>query len=410
LVTWLKSRVGKTVSLAILVGLTLLVAAPVASAAEEGSIAGTVRARESGAPIENILVCAYGPDRGCVLSDAGGEYEIPALPAGTYVVEFSGEFKHVNYFTQFFEDKTKFEEGTPVSVESGVTTEGIDAELDPGGKIEGTVEEVGGGAVAGIEVCAFAQEGAVLREPLCAFSEPDGRYEVQRLPAATYLVEFQTTQNYLEQWFEDKPDLGEATPVPAGPGVPASGIDAHLQPGATIGGHVFDAATNSPLAGILVCAIDVTTVRPVNCPETKADGSYLMTKLVPGDYKVAFSPEFSEFEETEAEGEDDGFATRFWNEASSLGAATVLHPTAAEPASGIDARLLPETKAEAAPPPEEAKPPAPLPPVVTPPRRVTCRRGFHRKRVRGKVRCVRNRRVHRHRHHRHRKGTRASLK
>jgi hypothetical protein len=388
-----------TLSSAILVGLALLVGAPMANAADEGSIAGTVRAREGGASIENILVCAYGPDRGCVLSDASGEYEIPALPAGNYIVEFSGEFKHVNFFTQFFEDKTRFEEGTPVAVEGGVTTEGIDAELDPGGKIEGTVEEMGGGPLAGIEVCAFAQEGAVLREPLCALSEAGGHYEVQRLTAATYLVEFQTTQNFLEQWFDDEPSLTAATPVSAGPGVPATGIDAHLQPGATIGGQVFDAATNAPLAGILVCAINTTTVRPVNCPETKADGSYLMTKLVPGNYKVAFSPEFSEFEEAEAGSEDDGFATRFWDEVTTLGAATVLHPTAAEPASGIDALLLPTTKEEISPPKEEAKPPAPVPPVVVPPRRVTCRHGFHRKRVRGKVRCVRNRKVRHHRRH-----------
>ena len=90
--------------LALLAAITSAIALPAMGAADgpEG-LGGTVTA-EGGGALEDVDVCAYAvgdpsTSVGCELTDSNGAYEIAALPAGEYTVEFKppapGE-----YFTQ----------------------------------------------------------------------------------------------------------------------------------------------------------------------------------------------------------------------------------------------------------------------------------------------------------------------
>jgi len=97
--------------------------------------------------IEGIEVCAYATnlefeEPSCTTTGANGEYTISALPGGEYYVEFTVPPKSsLYYITQYYHDKSLFAEAQTVPVGTGATTSGIDAEMQEGGDITGTVTE-----------------------------------------------------------------------------------------------------------------------------------------------------------------------------------------------------------------------------------------------------------------------------
>jgi hypothetical protein len=101
-----------------------------AKLAEGGRIAGQVTDASTGAGVKGATVCAFGskPETGgCGLSGADGEYTITGLASGEYKVGFAG----AQYAVQYYDDKAKLAEATPVSVTAGATVSGIDAALAP---------------------------------------------------------------------------------------------------------------------------------------------------------------------------------------------------------------------------------------------------------------------------------------
>ncbi|HEY2631318.1 MAG TPA: hypothetical protein VGI26_02955, partial [Solirubrobacteraceae bacterium] len=135
-------------------------------ASETGGISGAVTGVSPKTGIVGIGVCAdaaNGPTEECVTSGASGEYTISGLPAGEYYVEFFTPSKSgLDYVGQYFEGATSFENATKVTVAAGVTTPGIDAELEKGAEISGVVTSAAAGkaAIKGIAVCAFPKEGS----------------------------------------------------------------------------------------------------------------------------------------------------------------------------------------------------------------------------------------------------------
>lgn len=173
------------------------------------------------------------------------------------------------------------------------------------------------------------------------------------------------------------------------PGEETTGIDAELDPGATISGTVSSAASEVGLKGIPVCSIDAPIDDLLTCGWTEPDGSYSLPFLPAGQYKVAFSIDFGQWF-GEPASEDDGYATQFWDNQVRLATANVIPLSTGQSVGGIDARLGNALTRSVI---------TPAPPVVHP-RRRHCRKGYVRKKVRGKVRCVKRHRHHRHHHHR----------
>jgi hypothetical protein len=370
----------------------LMALAPAAASA--GSISGTVTDAETLKPVEEVEVCAWllESEEGfrCTETDAAGAYELEELAEGEYAVEFWASY--LGYATQFYDDESNWEQADPVVVGSEPVT-GIDAALRPRPGITGTVTRSSDGEpVEEVEVCAYPVDPKVEETfSECGYTQADGTYYVELEPGK-YKVEFWPGgpgQNLAFQFYNGRTHWSEADAVVVKPGERTGGIDAGLEPGATISGTVSSAAGGVGLEEIPVCSIDSPSGELLTCNWTAADGSYALRHL-PGDqYKVVFSIDFSEwFGEPVFLGEDDGFATQFWNNQTTLAAANVIALATGQSVSGIDARIGSSVT------PPVIRPITPVPTVHHPRKR--CRRGYVRKKVKGRMRCVK-------RHHRHRR-------
>ncbi|HEX5984292.1 MAG TPA: carboxypeptidase-like regulatory domain-containing protein [Solirubrobacterales bacterium] len=261
------------------------------------------------------------------------------------------------------------------------------------GSISGNVTDaVGGGGLEEIEVCAWwiFEEGEEGEEEDwgCTLTETGGSYEIPDLEPHAYLVEFwDPAAEYAIQFYDHRTFYWESDPVTVGAGATTE-VDAELERGGTIQGTVRDAATGAALEEVEVCAWELET-EGGRCTLTDPAGNYTLRRFVSGDYKVEFWPYFEPFE------------PQFWNHKPSWSEADVLGLGSGQTASGINADLL----GNVLPPPAVVVPPTVTPPaVVQKPKPKPCRKGLRKKKVKGKVRCVKVRKHRKHKKHRKHRG------
>lgn len=377
-----------------------LVAPAVASAAGEGAISGEVTLAAGGAPAVEAEVCAEGEEGpeeftlACVLTEADGSYEIDGLAPAGYVVSFeAGESGHY-LVRQFWHGVGRYEEATRVQVTAGATASGIDAAMAEGGAIAGRVTAaVGGAPLAEVEVCSWSEPGGSFDR--CTETAGDGTYELVGIAPGLHEVEFFPYTGAYEPQFRH----GVSVAV----GVRTESVNAALaaEPSSNgqIRGHVYAAATHAALKGVPVCAIDESG-RSRGCARTGPAGGYGFAAVPTGRWRIAFSPDPGEFEQFEpGEITADAWPTQFWNGKPTLAQADAIVVAPGGVVEGIDGLLGPGPRSSASAP--KAATPASSPAPVRPkPKPLTCRKGFAKKRVKGKTRCLR--RHKRHRHHKHR--------
>jgi hypothetical protein len=366
------------------VALALVLVGP-AAAFGAGSISGTVTSANGGAPIADVEVCAWAvvsEDFACGETAVDGTYSVANLPAGTYKVEFWPP-QGANYFPQYYSGKSTWTEATPVTVNDGADTPGIDATLAEGGQIVGHVTDATSKAgIQGITVCAVIPDEEFGR---CAYTGSGGEYAIARLPTGSYEVFFfeeAEPSEYLGEIYRGN----QRELVPVTVGLTTSGIDAALSKAGKIAGTVTDALSGAGIGFSTVCARQATTGEIYECAYTNRRGQYAIAGLPSGAYRVWFSPDVPAWEE-----EDDYFQ-QYYSGAAVFAQATPVTVVAPAPVTGIDARLLSRKAPAVMPPP---------PPLVAKPRKKHCHKGLKRIRVKGKERCVKIHHKHHRRSHRH---------
>jgi hypothetical protein len=229
----------------------LCLIAPNALAAPSGAISGKVTDASTHKPIEGIEVCAYSltasteeqesaGNYGCTETGSSGEYTISPLSAGNFGVVFGSPIaaleessgSTLNYVDQYYKDTYPPAAPNPVSVSSGTTTAHIDAELEEGAEISGTITNVSTGAgVEGAIACAVrpaSQEG--IEAVACARSGASGDYVLAGIPDGSFEVAFLGTA-FVSQYYPGKASFSEAGSVVIAAGKEIkTGIDAALQP------------------------------------------------------------------------------------------------------------------------------------------------------------------------------------
>ena len=308
-----------------------------------GHISGTVTDASTHEPLEGVYACAHkeGSLYNCAYTGEEGHYEITGLPAGEYQVQFdpSGES---GYAPQLYDGKDSIEAADEVPVALGETASGIDAALQTGATVAGTVTgALSEEPVEGVQVCA-EEEGEGERfyydyyyygyyGTRCAYTGEAGHYTIAGLPAGEYKVRFSPPSGeygYLTQYYDGKESSEEADPLSLALGEAATGIDAALGvSGGHISGTVTDASTHEPLEGVYACAHKEGSL--YNCAYTGEEGHYEITGLPAGEYQVQFDPSG-----------ESGYAQQFYDGKSSLEEADEISVSFGETTPGIDAALV----------------------------------------------------------------------
>lgn len=376
----------------VVLGLVVCVAALVAlpAAAMAGSISGAVTAEGDGAPIAGVEVCPkrqpYTVETDCTVTDGSGDYSLPNLPEGSYMLHFSTERANLKYVSEFYDNKRYYWEAetdlVPVAWNQNLT--GLNVQLAEGGSIAGLLsEDVTGTPISGVRACAIDHEGIPER---CASSGTGGEFWLNGLPSDTYSVEFEggNQVNYLREFYEDSDTWAGAKDLEVEAPNLVSGVDATLAPGAQILGHVSGVSSGAPVSGVMVCAkAQVGEVE--DCDSTDAAGDYALRSLSAGTYLVGFGIEYLPF---------GAAAAQWWQGAAREAEATPIEIAPPETLTGIDGQVKdPYRQPQLEVPVARLDGPESVESALS-----KCRKGFHRKRVGNGSRCLRKqRKAHPHR-------------
>lgn len=221
-----------------------------AELAEAATIEGTVDAASLDGPVEYALICAQlptGESVGCEKDRPDGSFALAGLPAGEYKIQFIPAFNLYNLLNQFYDRKSTWAEADLLSLAAGETKTGIDADMEAGAEIHGTVYSAATGSqLSGVEVCALFMEEAEggWWPARCFRTSSTGSYALFGLWTDSYKVAFspelkeffgeeapeQEDDGYFKQYFDNKPTLAEADLVPLVAPEVRTGINGHIQP------------------------------------------------------------------------------------------------------------------------------------------------------------------------------------
>jgi len=272
------------------------------------SISGRVR-DNFGNPIEDAWVCAEVgmPYQRCDITGADGSYAITRLEPGTYFVEASAS----TYVSKYYGSSIWLGEGSQVTW--------IDFSLTRRGIIAGTVRDTSGNPIEGAEIRYTIHdpnaETCYWSSCFGDISAADGSYAITDLKPETYLVRAQA-----DGFFSDLSDGW----VPAAYDTVTSGVDFVLVRHGSISGTVRD-DDGSPIAGARVWADPYDDGVTSNSADTAADGSYKITGLLPGTYRVRVYA--------------DGFDWEYYDDVQDSSAATPVPVSEGADTPGIDFSL-----------------------------------------------------------------------
>jgi hypothetical protein len=202
------------------------------------SISGTVHGRgEPNVSLANATVYAFGPDPQQDFeanTDSDGRYSIVGLTPGSYRIQFTS-FYADNYGPAWWDGASSLAEATVVTVSGEQSVTGVDAVLEVGATISGTLRQ---GGPAGVElptteIDVINADGSTA---VGGFSEPDGTFAISNLAEGSYTLHFSPYDSVdAEQWWDGAADLASATYFSLSTGQTRTGLDVLLAPPGIVG-------------------------------------------------------------------------------------------------------------------------------------------------------------------------------
>ena len=286
------------------------------------NISGTVTDL-SGAPVSGATVSIFYATNGDVVptsatTKADGSYFLGGLTSTNFRLQFSKGGKTFYYNNRL----GPLEDSDPLLVSAIQLKTGIDAKLG-WGAISGKVVNSTGTILSGVRVELLYENGDATSDP-AATSKSDGTFAFTLIPPGTYRIRvIGTPLGYT--------DLNNGISIDVTEGDYSAFPDAVLNtvPKVNITGTVTD-LSGAPLAGIWVYPLFTSGDYATGSGfQTGADGSYAISGLGIGDYKVKFSPLSG-----------SGYAIQFYNrKATLLQSDTITVANINTPVTGINAVL-----------------------------------------------------------------------
>ncbi|WP_104192583.1 fibronectin type III domain-containing protein [Cryobacterium sp. Y82] len=281
------------------------------------SISGTVTSALNGSAITigTVQASRVGETYGWYYAYLGidGSYAFIDLPDGDYNLKFDGysyanNYRQIALHTQWYSGATDLASATSVTVIDGVPKSDIDAAMQPGIAISGTITDAATGApVANASVSGWSGSGAN--------TDANGHYEAtMSAPGATQLVV--STSAYVRS--ETVID------------VPAEGLtnaDVQLVAGTVISGTVTAANNGVPLSNVTVyISTDQQNGWSSNQTSTDFNGNFTSQPLLPGSYYVRYQ-------------NGQGQYVTQWFANAATGAQSAAVAVGVDPVTDIDAQL-----------------------------------------------------------------------
>jgi hypothetical protein len=277
-------------------------------------IRGRVVAGDTGQPIRRAIVRVFGqelPEGRSTSTDERGIYEFATLPAGRYTVSASkGGFVSLN-----FGQSRPLESGKPLQLGENETMERIDLRLPRGSVITGRIVDEYGEPVANAMVQAQMfryMNGQKRPMPVSSPSmTPDtGEFRLWGLSPGEYLLSASLREmmmignsvddgkiGYAPTYYPGTANIAEAQRVTLGVGATVTDVTIALvlTRTAKVSGVAVD-ADGQPLAFGFVNLIQRDPrggmMMPGGGAQIRADGSFTISNVVPGDYTLrAMSPQ-----------------------------------------------------------------------------------------------------------------------
>jgi hypothetical protein len=207
-----------------------------------GVVAGAVTDVDSGQPLGDICVEAWRTGESEPQGSAGfdvttdaGTYEIQGLGSHDYAMQFYDCGDRANpYAEEWYDDRADYFTATPVPATAGARVDGIDAALEIGGHLRGTITEAATGDPLPF-TCVSVYTPAGWRVFFDQVGS-DGTYDAGGLQTGDYTVFFEndpfnacgSRDDLLSEWYRDRPDRASADLVHVTSGQVVTQIDGDL--------------------------------------------------------------------------------------------------------------------------------------------------------------------------------------
>lgn len=267
-----------------------------------GTMSGTITSSATGLPISGVSleISADGDSVATTAStNASGVWSVTTgLPTGSYYVSASSNTS--GFVNEVFNNRTcvgcMLSSGDAITITAPAATSNVDFQLSPGGRISGTVTDLGSGLpISGASVSIYTNGGSfatsTVTDAAGAFLTEDG------LPTGQYRAVFlgnpRVTTAYNAVPCVSCSVAESATPISVtSPGTTA-GVDVQLPLGGGITGTVRDVSTSLPVAGASVVIYE-STGRRVSTTTTLVDGTFTRTGLPAATYYAeALAPNYA---------------------------------------------------------------------------------------------------------------------
>jgi protocatechuate 3,4-dioxygenase beta subunit len=316
--------------------------------AQGGSISGHVFKADGSTVITDVLISVHAhgvspgtSSLGTYVSQSDGSYTITGLAPGTYRVQANNN-REPGYVTKYYDNKLTREEADLVEVLAGQTTSEIDFALGESGAVTGYVYEEDGVtpvANACVNVSSTAPDWNQVADFCCTGS--DGSFTISGVPPGDVYVKTHANcgdyhPNLQDEWYADggsTPDGNQATPVTVAAGETTTGVTFALDVTGAISGNVFKADGSTVITDVLI-SVHAHGVSPgassLGTYVSQSDGSYTITGLAPGTYRVQAN-----------NNREPGYVTKYYDDKTSWDEADTIEVLANQVTTGIDFALGP---------------------------------------------------------------------
>ncbi len=244
-----------------------------------GTVTGTITDNNA-APLSGALVLADSVvccNSAFVLTQADGTYALIDMLPGSYTIRANA----TGFVSEFYDGAFTFAAADDVFVTPGGTQSNIDIQLGTGGGIAGAVVDGNGVPLANVVVSASSFDCC---SGSATVTGADGTYTINQLGPGSYVVHADLP-GYAPEYYDNVYDFDLATLVPVTNEDTTPSIDFALNQGGSISGFITD-ENGDPLVGASVYGGRNGSCCGDGYGNTGIDGSYTLTGLAPGDYRV----------------------------------------------------------------------------------------------------------------------------